>query len=99
MRISDEARSEVAKLSAEVENNLRDGCFVGVLGLERAGQREGGGGIGEIVDDGMRVILKHHGRFRAAAQQLRRGAFIQQQVLVGGNAPAFQKTRRGPGCR
>ena len=83
MRISDEARLVVAKLSADVENSLVMVVLSVFLVSSERDKREGRGDVGEIVHDGVRIILKNDRRRGAAAQQLRCGAFVQQQILVG----------------
>ena len=89
----------VAKLSADVENSL---VIVVLSVFLVSSERDSGKAVEMFVRSftmGCESYCRITGAVGPAAQQLRRGAFVQQQVLVGGDAPAFQQSRRGPCCR
>ncbi len=90
MRISAEARFVVAKLSADVENSL---VIVVLSVFLVSSERDSGKAVEMLVRSftmGCESYCRITGAVGPAAQQLRRGAFVQQQVLVGRDAPARQ---------
>src|SRR5579871_1179317 len=68
-----------------------DGRVRPILNFERPRHREAGSGSGQVVHNGVRLIIRHEWNLGPETRKLPERVLVEHQILVHSNAPALQQ--------